>query len=100
MRLATVFAISSILLNVAWGDSVHKREQQGVPPTPPLDLRPLEWADVNFIHTTDTHGWLEGHIKEENYNADYGDFYSFAVSIVISVFFKGSTLILLHLRCL
>lgn len=40
-----------------------------VPPT-----RPLEWGDVNFIHTTDTHGWLLGHQKksfpEPNYRCD------------------------------
>jgi 2',3'-cyclic-nucleotide 2'-phosphodiesterase (5'-nucleotidase family) len=37
----------------------------------------LEWGQVNFLHTTDTHGWLEGHIKEQNYGADWGDFVSF-----------------------
>lgn len=21
---------------------------------------PLEWGQLNFLHTTDTHGWLEG----------------------------------------
>lgn len=31
---------------------------------------PLEWGQINFIHTTDTHGWLEGHLKEQNYHAD------------------------------
>jgi 2',3'-cyclic-nucleotide 2'-phosphodiesterase (5'-nucleotidase family) len=39
---------------------------------------PLEWGQLNFIHTTDTHGWLEGHLKEANYGADWGDFVSFA----------------------
>jgi len=29
------------------------------------------------LHTTDTHGWLEGHIKEKNYGADWGDYVSF-----------------------
>jgi 2',3'-cyclic-nucleotide 2'-phosphodiesterase (5'-nucleotidase family) len=28
--------------------------------------RPLEWGQINFMHTTDTHGWLEGHLKENN----------------------------------
>jgi 2',3'-cyclic-nucleotide 2'-phosphodiesterase (5'-nucleotidase family) len=32
---------------------------------------PLEWGQINFMHTTDTHGWLEGHIKEQNYGADW-----------------------------
>nr|POF06951.1 secreted protein [Quercus suber] len=38
---------------------------------------PLAWGQLNFIHTTDTHGWLEGHLKEKNYGADWGDFASF-----------------------
>ena len=38
---------------------------------------PLAWGQINFLHTTDTHGWLEGHIKEENYGADWGDFVAF-----------------------
>ena len=38
---------------------------------------PLEWGQLNFLHTTDTHGWLEGHLKEQNYGADWGDFVTF-----------------------
>lgn len=30
-----------------------------------------------FALQTDTHGWLEGHIKEQNYGADWGDFVTF-----------------------
>lgn len=37
----------------------------------------LSWGQLNFLHTTDTHGWLEGHLKEKNYGADWGDFVSF-----------------------
>lgn len=43
--------------------------------TPPK--KPLNWGEINFIHTSDSHGWLEGHIKERNYGADWGDFVSF-----------------------
>jgi hypothetical protein len=43
--------------------------------------RPLEWGQINFLQTTDTHGWLEGHIKEQNYGADWGDFVSFTRSM-------------------
>ncbi|KFY91548.1 hypothetical protein V500_04616 [Pseudogymnoascus sp. VKM F-4518 (FW-2643)] len=39
--------------------------------------RELEWGQINFLQTTDTHGWLAGHIKEQNYGADWGDFVSF-----------------------
>lgn len=38
---------------------------------------PLEWGQLNFLHTTDTHGWLEGHLKEQNYGADWGDYVTF-----------------------
>lgn len=48
---------------------VHKREFPQVPLPPPT--RPLQWGDVNFIQTTDSHGWLLGHQKlsfpEPNY---------------------------------
>ncbi|KAF7590867.1 hypothetical protein BBP40_002281 [Aspergillus hancockii] len=37
----------------------------------------LPWGKMNFIHTTDTHGWLEGHMNERNYGGDWGDFVSF-----------------------
>ncbi|KAI1630645.1 Ser/Thr protein phosphatase family protein [Biscogniauxia mediterranea] len=40
--------------------------------------RALEWGQLNFLHTTDTHGWLEGHLKEGNYGADWGDFVTFS----------------------
>lgn len=42
-----------------------------------LPKRQLEWGQINFIHTTDLHGWYEGHMKERNYRADWGDFISF-----------------------
>jgi 2',3'-cyclic-nucleotide 2'-phosphodiesterase (5'-nucleotidase family) len=38
---------------------------------------PLAQGQLNFIHTTDTYGWLEGHLKEHNYSADWGDPASF-----------------------
>ncbi|KAI0031972.1 Metallo-dependent phosphatase-like protein [Vararia minispora EC-137] len=58
---------------------VHRRAFPSAPLTPPS--RPLQWGDVNIIHTTDSHGWLLGHQKasfpEPNYSADFGDFASF-----------------------
>lgn len=40
-------------------------------------LRDLTWGQLNFIHTTDTHGWLPGHLLEPNFSADWGDLISF-----------------------
>ncbi|KAL2836213.1 Metallo-dependent phosphatase-like protein [Aspergillus pseudoustus] len=41
-------------------------------------LRELKWGQINFLHTTDTHGWLAGHLQEPSYSADWGDYVSFA----------------------
>ncbi|KAF3903884.1 hypothetical protein ABW20_dc0107616 [Dactylellina cionopaga] len=38
---------------------------------------PLPWGQITFAHTSDTHGWLMGHVKEQNYGADWGDYVSF-----------------------
>ncbi|KAH6604232.1 hypothetical protein Trco_007678 [Trichoderma cornu-damae] len=54
-----------------------KRIQPGAPNAAYGPKGPLEWGQLNFLHTTDTHGWLEGHLKEQNYGADWGDFVTF-----------------------
>ncbi|KAK0189115.1 Metallo-dependent phosphatase-like protein [Armillaria mellea] len=82
-RLLAVFAATSVAWACADGDRhVHehpRRANPSSPLTPPT--RPLEWGDINIIHTTDTHGWLLGHQKasfpEPNYSGDLGDFASF-----------------------
>jgi 2',3'-cyclic-nucleotide 2'-phosphodiesterase (5'-nucleotidase family) len=27
-------------------------------------MRPLPWGQLNFLQTTDTHGWHAGHLQE------------------------------------
>lgn len=41
-----------------------------------LDEQTGTKADVHGKQT-DTHGWLEGHLRETNYGADWGDVVSF-----------------------
>ena len=41
-------------------------------------LRELPWGQLNFLHTTDTHGWHAGHLREPQYGADWGDYISFS----------------------
>ncbi|ETN42767.1 uncharacterized protein HMPREF1541_01925 [Cyphellophora europaea CBS 101466] len=41
-------------------------------------LRDLRLGSVNFLHTTDTHGWHAGHLLEPSYAADWGDYIDFA----------------------
>ncbi|GAA5825830.1 hypothetical protein JCM11251_000017 [Rhodosporidiobolus azoricus] len=48
--------------------------------SPPTDwpYRPLPWGEVNVLSTTDTHGWLGGHQRNEpSFSGDWGDLYSF-----------------------
>lgn len=40
-------------------------------------MRDLDWGQINFLHTTDIHGWLGGHLQEPQYSADWGDYISF-----------------------
>ncbi|EXJ92134.1 hypothetical protein A1O3_00684 [Capronia epimyces CBS 606.96] len=54
-----------------------KRIQPQAMVTPPQQIKGLHWGQINFLQTTDTHGWLAGHLLDENYSADYGDFADF-----------------------
>lgn len=56
---------------------VVKRMQPGAVNASYGPTRGLEWGQLNVLHTTDTHGWLAGHIKQANYGADWGDFVTF-----------------------
>lgn len=40
-------------------------------------LRNLKPGKLNFLHTTDTHGWYLGHLNQRQYSADWGDLISF-----------------------
>ncbi|KAM0551761.1 hypothetical protein ACHAPJ_008329 [Fusarium lateritium] len=54
----------------------HASQPGAVAPIPG-PMRDLTWGQINFIHTTDTHGWLGGHFQEPQYSADWGDYISF-----------------------
>lgn len=81
------YALVTLAVVLVWGcddcygphhDAAHiRRMQPGVPSTQTSPKAPLAWGQLNFLHTTDTHGWLESHLKEQNYGADWGDYVSF-----------------------
>ncbi|PHH73593.1 hypothetical protein CDD82_5375 [Ophiocordyceps australis] len=72
-----------------------KRMQPGAVDAAYGPTKPLEWGQVNFVHTTDTHGWLQGHIKEQNYGADWGDFVTFTRRMAQTARNKGVDLLLI-----
>ena len=67
--LGLLSVVSACSDDGASDDQLRLRAASSSPQTPPS--RPLQWGDVNIIHTTDTHGWLLGHQKtsfpEPNY---------------------------------
>ncbi|KAL5385064.1 hypothetical protein DPSP01_004877 [Paraphaeosphaeria sporulosa] len=86
-RIATVAALAATALacDSCYGEPAHdvvltrhvRRMQPEAQNAISGPRGPLEWGQINFLHTTDTHGWLEGHLKEQNYGADWGDYVSF-----------------------
>ncbi|PSN67151.1 ser/Thr protein phosphatase-like protein family [Corynespora cassiicola Philippines] len=58
-------------------------------------LRELPWAQLNFLHTTDIHGWWGGHLQEPSYSADWGDYISFAKHLHDRADAEGSDLLLI-----
>ena len=60
--------------------AIHVQAVQPSAPRPQkAQLRELPWSkQLNFLHTTDTHGWHAGHLQEASYSADWGDYVSFA----------------------
>ncbi|WRT67957.1 uncharacterized protein IL334_004931 [Kwoniella shivajii] len=64
----------------------------------PEPTRQLEWKDVNFLSTSDVHGWLLGHQHatwpEPNYSGDYGSLASFATHMRRIAKDKGVDLLL------
>ncbi|KIJ33527.1 hypothetical protein M422DRAFT_35441 [Sphaerobolus stellatus SS14] len=80
MLPATVLLAGWLLADcLAHEHQVPFRYQDG--PFIAAPTRPLVWGDINIIHTTDTHGWLSGHLKdtapEPNYSGDIGMLSSF-----------------------
>lgn len=71
MAMRTLLA-SGLLAAAAWAMQPNAAKPVAAP------MRDLQWAQLNFLHTTDTHGWHGGHLQESQYSADWGDYVSFA----------------------
>ncbi|CCO36775.1 hypothetical protein BN14_10919 [Rhizoctonia solani AG-1 IB] len=58
--------MKAILLGILAGFATAKEIINHEDPTIniPVPTQPLEWGDVNVLHTTDLHGWVSGHSKE------------------------------------
>ncbi|KAM0721242.1 hypothetical protein Q7P37_003530 [Cladosporium fusiforme] len=70
-------------------------KQPSAPDPISAPLRELPWGQLNFLHTTDTHGWHGGHLQEPQYSADWGDYISFAHHLHKRADEDGSDLLLI-----
>ncbi|KAA8567729.1 hypothetical protein EYC84_008200 [Monilinia fructicola] len=68
--------------------------QPSAPAAKAAPMRPLQWGQLNFLQTTDTHGWHAGHLQEAQYSADWGDYISFAEQMKKQADEKGVDLLL------
>ncbi|EXJ81040.1 hypothetical protein A1O3_07328 [Capronia epimyces CBS 606.96] len=58
-------------------------------------LRDLKYGQLNFLHTTDTHGWHAGHLLEPSFSADWGDYVDFAARLREKLEGEGRDLLLI-----
>ncbi|KAH3684360.1 hypothetical protein WICPIJ_004669 [Wickerhamomyces pijperi] len=64
------------LLTLTTCTEVVLQQQPHITPPKHSSFRELIWGDINYLHTTDTHGWYAGHLNQKPYSADWGDFIS------------------------
>jgi len=70
-------ALAAALLGGVLASVASAAQPEAVSPVA-APMRDLQWGQLNFLHTTDTHGWHGGHLQESQYSADWGDYVSFA----------------------
>ncbi|KAL3469371.1 Metallo-dependent phosphatase-like protein [Aspergillus californicus] len=71
-------SLNTLILSALSALAAVQAIQPSAPDPITAPLRELKWGQLNFLHTTDTHGWLAGHLQEPSYSADWGDYVSFA----------------------
>ncbi|KAF7955785.1 hypothetical protein EAE96_004708 [Botrytis aclada] len=89
MKMAKhLLTLTGLLTSLAAG------AQPSAPAAIAAPMRPLQWGQLNFLQTTDTHGWHAGHLQEAQYSADWGDYISFAEQMKKQADDKGVDLLL------
>lgn len=75
--------------------SLASAEQPSAPKPYAAPVRDLYFGQLNFLHTTDTHGWHAGHLLEPSYAADWGDYIDFAGRLREKLEAEGKDLLLI-----
>ncbi|KIW91884.1 uncharacterized protein Z519_07854 [Cladophialophora bantiana CBS 173.52] len=74
-----MFAFATVTLGLLLESALSK--QPSAPEAYASPLRDLRFGQLNFLHTTDTHGWHAGHLLEPSFSADWGDYVDFAARL-------------------
>ncbi|KAF2843349.1 hypothetical protein M501DRAFT_925158 [Patellaria atrata CBS 101060] len=85
----------NIVISLVFFVSVSHTAQPSAPAPIAAPLRELPWGQLNFLHTTDTHGWHGGHLQEPSFSADWGDYISFAKHLRDRADLDGSDILLI-----
>lgn len=86
-------SLTLLLVSVSAAAQQDVLQQPHITPPKHSVFRELSWGDVNFLHTTDTHGWYAGHLNQKQYSGDWGDFVSFTSRLREKALVKGVDLI-------
>lgn len=68
--------------------------QPSAPQPQAAPMRDLKYGQLNFLHTTDTHGWHAGHLLEPSFSADWGDYVDFAARLREKLEAEGKDLLM------
>ncbi|GAM40376.1 hypothetical protein TCE0_039f12680 [Talaromyces pinophilus] len=79
LSIAALLALATVPGTAFDDDIIYPKQQKEAFNTTEIPRAPLPWGKVNFLHTTDTHGWLDGHANIPSWGADWGDFVSFVM---------------------
>ncbi|EXJ69082.1 uncharacterized protein A1O5_08017 [Cladophialophora psammophila CBS 110553] len=74
-----MFVFATVTLALLIESTLSK--QPSAPEAYASPLRDLRFGQLNFLHTTDTHGWHAGHLLEPSFSADWGDYVDFAARL-------------------
>ncbi|GAA5903379.1 Smn1p [Sporobolomyces salmoneus] len=80
LSVLSLYSRSSSALQIPFTTPSSIEIDQQPDSTSPTDwpYRELPWGEVNVLSTTDTHGWLLGHQRNEpSFSGDWGDLFSF-----------------------
>jgi 2',3'-cyclic-nucleotide 2'-phosphodiesterase (5'-nucleotidase family) len=79
LSTAALVALATVPGTAFDDNIIYPQQQKEAFNTTEIPRAPLPWGKVNFLHTTDTHGWLDGHANVPSWGADWGDFVSFVM---------------------